>query len=67
MVNTMKLKGKMRECDVTQAALAKQLGVTERTMSSRLNQGIFKTSEIDKIAIVLNLTQAEATEIFFAK
>lgn len=66
MVNTLKLKGKMRECNITQAVLAEKLGMTSRTMNSRLKYGIFKTSEIEEIAVILNLTQAEIMEIFLA-
>ena len=66
MVNTLKLKGKMRECNITQAVLDEKLGMTARTMNSRLKCGIFKTNEIDEIAVILNLTQDEIMEIFLA-
>lgn len=66
MVNTMKLKGKMKECDITQAVLSEKLGITQRTMNTRLKNGVFKTDEIDKIALILNLSKKEATDIFFA-
>lgn len=67
MVNTMKLKGKMKECNFTQASLSKELGITQRTMGIRLKSGIFKTDEIDKIILALHLTQDEAINIFFAQ
>lgn len=66
MVNTNKLKGKMRECGITQSFMASELNVTEKTMNTKINKGIFKTDEIDKIMSVLNLSKEEAMKIFFA-
>lgn len=66
MVNTSKLKGKMKEKNKTQEDLAKVLNMSVKTTNVRLKKGIFKTNEIDIITHFLHLTREETVDIFFA-
>ena len=60
MVNVHKLKGRMAEKGYTQRALAKKLGMSVNTMSSRLTlRTPFNTDEIEKMCDELDITSAE--------
>lgn len=49
----------------TQASVAKELGITETTMSRKLQKGVFDSDEIYKMIKFLKIKDPE--EIFFAE
>ena len=58
--------GKCLKCSTGE--LAKMLGITREALYNKIrNETEFKASEISRVAKVLNLTQREINEIFFAK
>lgn len=60
MVNIHKLKGRMAEKGYTQRILAKRLGISDNTMSSRFKlRTAFKTDEIEIICNELGITSSE--------
>lgn len=65
MVNSNKLLGVLKEKQVTQESLCKQIGMNHKTFYNRLQRKRFFSDEIEKIAQVLNLSCKEIIEIFF--
>lgn len=65
MIAINKLKAKFVERGLTQAAVAKAIGLSERTMVSRIKSGVFGSDEIDKMIEVLCIENP--SEIFFVK
>lgn len=64
--NYDKLRGRIIEKFGTQGRLAKAVGVSERTLSLKLNNKIFfSQDEITKIAELLNIKLDEIQEYFF--
>ncbi|WP_195264066.1 DUF739 family protein [Clostridium sp. 1001275B_160808_H3] len=64
--NYDKLRGKIVEKFGTQGNLARALGVSERTLSLKLNNKIFfSQDEITKISQLLNITLEEIQDYFF--
>ena len=67
-LNTAKLKGKMRELNITQEELAKLIGVALSTLNRKLQDDksgdTFTIGEIIKIVEVLKLSKEEAIIIF---
>lgn len=65
-LNYAKLNWKIAEVCGTQGKLAKAIGLSEHTVSKKLNQSSeFKTSEIMKIAEVLGIPSDEIGDYFF--
>lgn len=65
-MNTNKLAGKIRECELSQKDLATALNLSERSMSLRMTSKIsFRLSEAETVAKILHLTDDEITSIFF--
>ena len=65
MVNTNKLKGKLKEKAMTQKHMARIIGISERSFNSKINKGSFKDNEI---AIMIETLEIEnPVPIFFAK
>lgn len=63
-----KLLGRITEKMSTNKNLAKELGISERTLSLKLNNKIdFKQNEIDKICELLDIPDEEITSYFFTK
>lgn len=61
-----KLLGKMREKNITQEKLAKELNLQAPTLSQKINnKAHFKQSEIFKIIKLLNIDSNEIGEYFF--
>lgn len=61
-----KLRGRIIEKFRTQGNFAKALGVSERTLSLKLNNKIFfQQDEITKISNLLNIALDEIQEYFF--
>lgn len=67
-MNVNKLKGKIVEKGMNVTALAEQMGIDRATLYRKLkNSGQTLTiREVNKIVEVLELTEKEALEIFFA-
>lgn len=64
--NYDKLRGRIVEKFGTQGRLARALGVSERTLSLKLNNKIFfSQDEITKISKLLNITLDEIQDYFF--
>jgi len=59
------LKGKIRAKGYTQEKLAKELGISPKTLSNKLSKGVFGSDEIDKIVRILEIDNP--IEIFFVK
>lgn len=65
--NYSKLLGKIKECGLTQEQLAKAIDKDKSTLSSKLNgKYAFTTIEIDDICKVLDISNSEIGEYFFA-
>lgn len=62
-----KLLGKMKEKGYTQQQLANAIGVQTSTLNQKLsNKARFKQIEISDICIILNISDNEIGEYFFA-
>ena len=64
-MNIDKFKGKLKEKRTSCEKLAATIGMSSKTFYNRLNNGRFRTSDAEKIAIALDLTLDEFLEIFF--
>ena len=66
--NYSKLLGRIKECGLTQELLAKAIGKNKSTVSAKLNgQFAFTQKEIDEICKVLDISNYEIGDYFFAK
>lgn len=66
--NYDKLRGRIIEKYRTQGRFAKAMGVSERTLSLKLNNKIFfSQDEITKISELLNIASDEIQAYFFEK
>jgi len=66
--NYSKLKGKIREMEMTQSDFARQLGITEQTLNLRFkNKRPFKQEEIEKTMILFNEPIENIHIYFFTK
>lgn len=64
MIKINKLKARFVEKGYTQQDIAKELGITDVTLSRKLNRGVFNSDEIYKMIVLLDIENP--TEIFFA-
>jgi len=65
--NYSKLLGRIKECGLTQKQLAMAIGKDKSTISGKLNGRYpFTTKEIDDICKVLNISNTEIGDYFFA-
>lgn len=66
--NYSKLRGRIVEMFGTQGAFARALGVSERTLSLKLNNKIFfSQDEIVRCSNLLNMLPGETQEYFFTQ
>lgn len=65
MINTTELKAQMVRRNHNQESLAKELGISTRTLSNKLKRGVFGSDEIEKMISVLGIE--DPIGIFFAK
>lgn len=66
--NYSKLRGKIRECGLTQEKLAKSVGIHKGTLSAKLNgQYDFTANEMLSIGAALNIPANEIGNYFFAE
>lgn len=64
MLDRKGLKAEMARNGVTQQALAKEIGISEKTFISRMKRGAFGTDEAQVIIDVLKIS--DPASIFFA-
>ena len=63
-----KLRGRIRECGITQAELAGKVGINSSTLSLKLNgRSGFSESEIDSICSHLHIDSSHIPDYFFCK
>lgn len=66
MVNTNKLKGRMKELEITQADVAKGLGIAQSTANQKLNNiRSFNLEEAEKLSAMLQIEAEEFGTYFF--
>lgn len=65
MIDVRELKAEMVRSNITQKELARKIGISEKTLISRLNKGVFGTDEAEIIVRELNIT--DPCRIFFPK
>ena len=67
MTNTLKLRSLLIENNLTSEDVAKELGISKQSFSMKLNnKREFKSSELNKLVVLLNLTDKDFLPIFFA-
>jgi len=67
MVNTNKIKGRMRELEITQSEVAKFLGIQQSTANQKINNTrCFSLNEAEKLCALLNIESGEFASYFFA-
>ena len=59
MLNTNLIKAKITEKGLTQAEVAKQIGMTAKTFSIKMSTGKFGLDEADKMIRLLNIENPE--------
>lgn len=65
MVNTDKLRGLIAEKNLSQKAVAQELGISKKTMTNKMQNGKFSNDEMDKLIKLLEIKDPVA--IFFAQ
>jgi transcriptional regulator with XRE-family HTH domain len=66
--NYSKLLGRMKERAITQEQLAKEIDKDKSTVNAKLNgKNAFTTKEIDDICKVLDISNIEIGDYFFAR
>lgn len=66
-MNLNKLKGKMRECNLTQTEVAEELSLSLASFKNKLaGQTEFKASEIIQLGEILKMSDDEKIEIFLS-
>lgn len=68
MVNTDKIKGRMRELRLTQNVVAKRLGINQATANQKINNTrCFTLEEAEQLSDLLELTDEDFKVYFFCK
>ena len=68
MINTNKIKGRMRELAITQADVAKALNIAQPTANQKINNTRpFDLDEAEKLAQLLQINSGEFGEYFVAR
>lgn len=68
MINTNKIKGKMRELGITQADVAKCLNIAEPTANQKINNvRPFNLDEAEKLSMLLGIESGDFGRYFFAQ
>ncbi|OOM74980.1 helix-turn-helix domain-containing protein [Clostridium sp. BL-8] len=65
MILVNELKGKIKAKGYTQEKLARELGISPKTLCTKLSKGIFGSDEIENMIKILEIQNP--IEIFFAK
>ena len=64
MILTNELKGIIVSRGLTQGKVAEQLGISSKTFSEKMKKGVFSSSEIEAMIVLLDIKNP--CEIFFA-
>lgn len=68
MTNSLKLRSVILEKGFTQDQIAEKLGISSTSLNYKINNKTeFKASEIKKLSEILELTQDQVNDIFFAE
>lgn len=68
MINSNKIKGRMKELNLTQADIAKQLKIAQPTMNQKINNvRPFDLNEAELLAKILKIESCEFGIYFFAE
>lgn len=68
MVDYTELNNRIEESGVKKNVIAKQLGITSKTLFAKLNgKSEFTISQVERLSSVLHLTYKEMSNIFFSK
>ncbi|MCI8348703.1 MAG: helix-turn-helix transcriptional regulator [Firmicutes bacterium] len=65
MIDTNVLKGKIAEKGLSQAKVAKKIGITPKTFYEKMNKGVFGSDEIEVMIKLLGIE--DPSKIFFAQ
>lgn len=65
MILVNNLRAMMVQKGYTQSDIAKMLGISDNTLTSRLKRGVFNSDEMYKLIDILDIKNP--SEIFFAK
>lgn len=66
MINTLKIKAKMVEFDITQKKLAEELRLSQSTINLKLNNSrAMYLEEAEKISVLLKIPSNEFSDYFF--
>lgn len=63
MILVNELRGKIRAKGYTQDKLARELGISAKTLSNKLNKGVFGSDEMERLILILEIKNP--MEIFF--
>lgn len=67
MVNSNKIKGRMKELEITQADVARELNIAQPTANQKINNiRSFDLDEAEKLAALLKISNSEFGLYFFA-
>ena len=64
MIDTNALKGKIAERGLSQARVAKHIGITPKTFYEKMSRGVFGSDEIEAMIQLLEID--DPVRIFFA-
>ena len=64
MIKTDQLRGIISQKKLSQAKVAKIIGITPKTFYSKMEKGVFGSDEIDKMIELLNIE--DPMELFFS-
>lgn len=62
MIDTNALKGRIAEKGMSQANVAKAIGITPKTFYTKMDKGIFRSDEIEAM---IDILKGEPTAIFY--
>nr|DAJ75826.1 MAG TPA: antitoxin [Caudoviricetes sp.] len=65
LVNTQELKALLAKNDISQAKMAKMLGITPKTFYTKMSKRVFDSDEIAEMVKILRIPKSECGEIFF--
>ena len=65
MIDVNALRGRITEKGLSQAKMAKMLGITPKTFYEKMNKGVFGSDEIECMITTLDIE--DPAKIFFAK
>lgn len=68
VVNSDKIKGRMRELKITQADVARELNIAQPTVNQKINNiRSLDLEEAEKLAVMLKIDNRDFADYFFAQ